>query len=97
MSKVFTATEGLETAPLADGAVLYDSKSGNFLMLNRTAAHVWTALTTSKTAEELVQSLCAMFPDVAVSTVQQDVNDCLEHLQALALVSVSAVSDAQSG
>jgi hypothetical protein len=93
MSKVFVATSGLEAAPLEDGAVLYYPKSGNFIMLNQTAAHLWTTLSTPKTEEELVQSLCAVFSDVTVPTAQRDVGDFLEQLQAMELISICVVSD----
>ena len=86
MSTTFIATEGLETAPIQDGSVLYDPKSGKFIMLNRSAAFLWTELLTPKTENELVRRLCVTFPDVATPDGGRDVSQALEHLKELELV-----------
>jgi len=91
--RAFVAVSGLELAPLEDGAVLYYPKSGDFIMLNRTAAHLWTALSAPMTEEELVHSLCATFADVTIDVAQQDVCDMLVQLQTMDLISL-CVSDA---
>jgi hypothetical protein len=84
MSTMFVATAGLETAPIQEGAVLYDPKAGKFIMLNRSAAFLWTELSVPKTEDELVRLLLATFPDV--TTLGQDVSEALEHLKQLELV-----------
>lgn len=86
MSILFTATPGLETAPLADGAVLYDLKTGKFIMLNRSADRLWSELSKPKTEDELVQGLCQTYPDIATPTARQAVSQALESLQRLDLV-----------
>jgi hypothetical protein len=87
MGEVFSATPGLEAAPLEDGAILYYPKTGKFLMLNRTAAFVWNALSAPKKLEELVSGLCKAFPDVPPSAAHDDVNSLLDQLKSLELVS----------
>ena len=84
MSTTFVANAGLETAPIQDGSVLYDPKTGKFIMLNRSAAVLWTELKTPKTEDELVRLLCLTFPDAA--TAGQDVGQTLEQLRAMELV-----------
>lgn len=84
MNTTFVATAGLETAPIQEGSVLYDPKTGKFLMLNRSAAFLWTELSTPRTEDELIRLLCATFRDVA--TPGQDVSEALERLKELELV-----------
>jgi hypothetical protein len=90
MATIFVATPGLEAAPLEDGAILFYPKTGKFLMLNRTAAFVWSALSAPKKREELVDGVCAAFPGVSPATAQHDVESLLEELKTLDLVSVSS-------
>jgi Coenzyme PQQ synthesis protein D (PqqD) len=90
MGQLFSATPGLEAAPLEDGAILYYPKTGKFLMLNRTAAFIWNALSVPKKPEELVNGLCQAFPDVTPAAAQSDVNSLLEQLKALELVSTAS-------
>jgi len=87
MSAIFVATAGLETAPLQDGAVLYNLKTGKFVMLNRSAAFLWTELSTPKTEAELIGGLCANFSGVASPAAKQGVGQALENLRELELVS----------
>jgi len=87
MRTVFVATAGLETAPLQDGAVLYNLKTGKFVMLNRPAAYLWSELSTPKTEDELIGGLCANFSGVASPAATQGVAQALKVLQELELVS----------
>ena len=87
MRTIFVATAGLETAPLQDGAVLYNMKTGKFVMLNRPAAHLWSELSTPKTEDELIAGLCAAFSGVASPAATQGVEQALKNLQELELVS----------
>ena len=87
MRTTFVATAGLETAPLQDGAVLYNMKTGKFVMLNRTAAHLWSELSTPKTEDELIAGLGATFSGAASPAVTQGVGQALKTLQELELVS----------
>jgi PqqD family protein of HPr-rel-A system len=89
LSKRFVATPGLETTALEDGAILFHPKSGKFVMLNRSAALVWTELATPKTEEELAQKLATSFADVPPTAAQHDVQDALARLRELELVSLA--------
>jgi PqqD family protein of HPr-rel-A system len=86
MSTLFVATAGMETAPLADGAVLYNSKTGKFVMLNRSADRLWSQLSQAKTEDELVRGLCRTYPDIETPTARDAVSQTLESLQRLDLV-----------
>jgi hypothetical protein len=90
MGTIFLAIPGLEAAPLEDGAILYYPKTGKFLMLNRTAAFVWNALSAPRKAEDLVNGICAAFPEVSPVIARQDVDSLLENLKSLELVSVTS-------
>ncbi len=87
MGRSFVATRGLETTELQEGAILFHPKSGKFIMLNRSAALVWTELATPKTEDELAQKLSVTYTDVAPATARQDVQDVLAKLGELELVS----------
>lgn len=86
MSTSFVATTGLEAAPLADGAVLYDGRTGKFVMLNRSAERLWSDLSRAKTEDELVRGLCQVYPDVEPPAARQAVSQALESLRRLDLV-----------
>jgi hypothetical protein len=86
MSTQFVATAGLETAPLADGAVLYNVKTGKFVMLNRSADRLWSELSKAKTEDELVRGLCRSYPDIETPTARDAVSQTLESLRRLDLV-----------
>ena len=87
MSTNFVAVTGLEAAPLADGGmVVYSAKSGKFVMLNRAADRLWTALQTTRTEDDLVRGLCRTYPGVETGRARQDVRQALESLLSLDLV-----------
>ena len=86
MSTSFVATTDLETAPLADGAVLYNAKNGKFVMLNRSAERLWSDLAKARTEDELVRGLCRTYPAIEPLTAQQAVSETLESLRRLDLV-----------
>ena len=72
MSTNFVAVTGLEAAPLADGGmVVYSAKSGKFVMLNRAADRLWTALQTTRTEDDLVRGLCRTYPGVETGRARQ--------------------------
>jgi coenzyme PQQ synthesis protein D (PqqD) len=90
MADTFVAAGGLETTALQEGAVLFHPKLGKFIMLNRSAAFLWSELATPKTEEELAQRFAANFTDAAPETSRQDVREALAKLRELELVSLAA-------
>ncbi len=64
-------------------------------VLNGTGAWVWERLTAARTAEMLVDDLCASF-DVARDEAQRDVSDLLALLTAQGLLSCDAAPVADS-
>jgi PqqD family protein of HPr-rel-A system len=97
MNTLFVATAGLETAPLADGAVLYNSKTGKFVMLNRSADRLWSELSQAKTEDELVRGLCRTYPGIENHTARDAVSQTLESLQRLDLVHAQTEGNGVSG
>ena len=87
MNTTYVATAGLETAPLQDGSVLYNLKTGKFIMLNRSAAFLWAELSTPVTAEELLRRLNSAFAVPQAATAQQDVGQALTQFKDLELAS----------
>ena len=87
MGNTFVAAKGLETTALEEGAVLFHPKLGKFIMLNRSAAFLWSELTTPKTEEELVDRFAASFTEVTAETSRQDVREALAKLRELDLIS----------
>ena len=86
----YVALQGLEAAPLENGAVLYHPTTKKFIMLNRSAAMIWGELATPQTREQLITKVCATFPDVDESRAINDVTAALEELKTLELVSSGA-------
>ena len=87
MTGAFVAAQGLEAAPLENGAVLYHPETKKFIMLNRSAAMIWGELATPKTREQLISKVCATYPDVDEKVAVDDVAAALEQLKSLELVS----------
>jgi len=96
MCKTFVATAGLDAAPLQDGSVLYSPKTGKFIMLNRSAAFLFTEMSTPKAEDELNRRLSAAFPDMATGAAQQEVSQALGLLKDLDLVRQSDADDADA-
>ncbi len=87
MSDKLRAVAGMESAPLHDGAVLFNPTSGKFIMLNGSAAFIWEALAaTPATEEELAGKLCDNFDDVDPSTALQDARDAVSRLRELDMI-----------
>jgi hypothetical protein len=86
MRTVFVATAGLETAPLANGSVVYNLKTAKFIMLNPSANLVWNALAQPHSEQALVNLLRARYDGVDAPTAQQAVQHALGELQRFELV-----------
>jgi hypothetical protein len=85
MRTLFVATEGVETAPLSNGSVVYNLNTGKFIMLNRSAHRVWSALAEPHTEQELVDALGQSYPGIDALLARQAVSDSLRELQRLEL------------
>jgi len=92
MSTVFVATAGVETAPLANGSVVYNLKTSRFVMLNPSANLVWSALARPHSEEDLVDLLRARYDGVDAQAARQAVQYTLRELQRVELV-----ADRQAG
>ena len=87
MNTTYIATAGLESAPLQDGSVLYNLQTGKFILLNRSAAFLWTELAAPTGKDELSRRLCATYPQAAAQGLLRDVEAALSSFQDLQLVS----------
>ncbi|HZN48302.1 MAG TPA: PqqD family protein [Ramlibacter sp.] len=86
MRTVFVATAGLETAPLANGSVVYNLKTSKFIMLNPSANLIWSALSRAHSEQDLVDLLRDRYDGVDASAARQAVQATLRELQQLELV-----------
>jgi Coenzyme PQQ synthesis protein D (PqqD) len=86
MRTLFVATAGLETAPLADGCVVYNLKTGKFVMLNRSANRIWGALTRPLAEQDLADVLRASYAGLDAPSAAKAVSQALVELQRHELV-----------
>jgi hypothetical protein len=86
MRTVFVATAGVETAPLANGSVVYNLKTAKFIMLNPSANLIWSALAQPHSEQDLVDLLRARYDSVDAPAAGQAVQHALHELQQLELV-----------
>lgn len=86
MSTAFVAIQGFETAPIDNGLILFQASSGKFIMLNKSAAELWTELATPKTRSDLAAWICASYADLDPAKADEDVTEILTHLQELGVV-----------
>jgi hypothetical protein len=74
-------------ARLRDGAVLLSTSDEVYYGLNAVGAQVWERLPpVLVTFDELCASLAQLYPDVAVGTIQADLRELLDDLDAHGLV-----------
>ena len=76
----FQRSSSIETSPVGDRVVLYDTVSRKAIVLNPTGAWLWNSLSTPRSADELSQQLQARFPTVEERRIQEDVAACLRQL-----------------
>jgi hypothetical protein len=76
----------METAPLANGSVVYNLKTGKFIMLNRSANRIWNALTRPLALQDLVDTLLACYPGLNAPLAGRAVSEALVELQRFELV-----------
>ena len=93
MSAVFVATSGVETAPLANGSVVYNLKTSRFIMLNPSANLVWSSLAQPHSEQHLVELLRDRY-DVDAAAARDAVQYTLRELQRLELVAQREGADA---
>ncbi|GAB3778033.1 hypothetical protein GCM10028796_57890 [Ramlibacter monticola] len=86
MRTVFVATSGVETAPLANGSVVYNLKTTKFIMLNPSANLVWSSLAKPHSEDDLVDLVCERYESVDAPAARQAVQYTLRELQKLELV-----------
>jgi hypothetical protein len=82
----FFARPDVEAAPLDDGVILFDPAGTKFLVLNRSAAFIWSELAAPVTSEQLASSLCATFEDVSPDAARADTRDALARMLELGII-----------
>ena len=83
-TKIFQQVPGLSMTDVPDGSVVCDAEGSQLHFLNPTAAAVLLLCDGSLEPEKIAQILMEEF--LLSSPPLQDVNDCIEDLQRLALV-----------
>lgn len=86
----FQQSPAIEAAPLQDEVLLFHPQKNMFCVLNRTASFLWTCLSDSSTAEQLVARLNQSFEGVQATDAMQDVHNALQQLQSLDFIVVSS-------
>lgn len=76
----------IESAPMPEEMILYNSGESNFCMLNSTAAHVWERLATPASTDDLVSSIREHFSLAESNTVERDVRETLRQFQDMKMV-----------
>ena len=66
--------------------MLYNLKTGKFVMLNRSASFLWTELSSPKSVDDLTHRLLAAFPDTPTGSIGSDIDKALTELKELELV-----------
>lgn len=66
--------------------MLFHPTTGKFIMLNASAASIWSELATPRTERELADTLCSRFADIDPSAALRDARDAVSQLLELQLV-----------
>ncbi len=80
----------IETAPIEDGAILFDPTNAKFFILNRAAACLWDELSSPATEDRLVERLRTSFSDLDENRARRDAREVVEHMLELGVASVAA-------
>jgi len=86
MSQRFLQNPAVETAPLNEERILFDSKTNRFAVLNDTSTFLWDQLSVPKTLEELADELHQTFDIAQISEARRDVERALRELQSLEFI-----------
>ncbi|MBI1787421.1 MAG: PqqD family protein [Acidobacteria bacterium] len=90
MDTRFQRNPQVETASLQDETVLLNPADNKFCVLNRTAAFLWENLAEPRTAGQLADQLSQSFDGVTRDDALRDIQDALNQLTSLALVSATS-------
>ena len=77
----YVRAAGVETAPMKDEMVLFNSANNAFCVLNPTAAFIWERLANPQSVEALCLALAASYANVPDGAVEDDVSKTLQELQ----------------
>lgn len=79
----------VEATPIGtDEAIVFDSATPKFCVLNETSALLWSSLVTPSTTDELAAQVCESF-DVALPEALRDVEQAVEEMLKLGLISIT--------
>ncbi len=83
---LYSRPSHIETSPVGDRVVLYDTVSRKAVVLNPTGAFLWAQLSTRSSVDELAQKLQERFAGVEAARLRADVEACLQSLIAQQLL-----------
>lgn len=86
MSQRFLQNPAVETAPLNEERILFDSKTNRFAVLNDTSTFLWDQLSVPRTLEELAGELHQTFDIEQIADARRDVERALRELQSMEFV-----------
>lgn len=68
----FCRSPGVVARSLDDEIFLVDTGNDSLFHLNQTGSAIWTLLENPASGEEVIDILCAAFPDVSSDSIEQD-------------------------
>jgi hypothetical protein len=86
MGAQFLQSSAVEAAPLEDEAILFQTETSQFCILNRTSSIIWFRVAQPATAEEIAAEVRARFEGVTESDALRDVEEVLQQMIDLQLV-----------
>jgi gamma-glutamyl phosphate reductase len=86
MTRRFLQNPAVETAPLNEERILFDSKTNRFAVLNDTSTFLWDQLAVPRTLDELAEELHQTFQIEQITEARRDVERALQELQSLEFV-----------
>ena len=86
MIRRFQQNPAVETAPLNEERILFDSKTNRFAVLNDTSIFLWEQLTVPRTVDELAHELYQTFDIEQIAEARRDVERALQEFQSLEFV-----------
>lgn len=87
MEPKISRNPAVDFTPMKNECVLFHAQTNQFCLLNSTATFVWNLLEQPRTISELADALCSHFEGASKAQVIRDVDQTINQLQTLSLVS----------
>ena len=90
MEAKISRNPAVDFTPMRNECVLFHAQTNQFCLLNGTATFVWNLLEQPRTISEIADALCGHFEGASREQVVQDVDQTVNQLRTLSLVSPQA-------